>query len=72
MLYCMFNVHLCLHLKVDICTELVQTCTKYGYMQAHTKDMHKKKHLFPNDMIFGSQDSRLDKLRLGKLLNFPY
>ena len=49
--------------------ELVHTCTKYGYMQAHTKDMHEKEQIFPNDMIFGSQVSRLAKLRLGKL--FP-
>ena len=44
---------------------------KVGYMQAHTKDMHDKEQLFPNDMIFGSQVSRLAKSRLGKLVNFP-
>ena len=49
---------------------LVHTCTKYRYMQAHTKDMHDKEQLFPNDMIFGSQVSRLAKLRLGKFVNF--
>ena len=30
---------------------LVNTCTNYGYIQAHTKDMHDKEQLFPNDMI---------------------
>ena len=47
--------------------ELVHTCTKYMYMQAHTRDMHEKEYLFPNNMNFGSQVSRLVKLRLGKL-----
>ena len=47
--------------------ELVHTCTKYGYMQAHTKDMHEKELIFPNDMIFGSKASGLAKLRLRKL-----
>ena len=40
-------------------------------MQAHTKDMHEKEQIFPNDMIFGSQVNRLAKLRLEKLVNFP-
>ena len=43
---------MCLHLKVDICMELVHTCTKYGYVQAHTKDMHEKEYIFPNNMIY--------------------
>ena len=47
--------------------ELVHTCTKYGYMQAHTRDMHEEEELFPNNMMFGSQVSGLDKMRLGKL-----
>ena len=64
---CCSTVHLCLHLKVDVCMELVHTCTKYGYMQPHTRDMHEKKQLFYNDMIFGSQVSGLAKLRLGNL-----
>ena len=33
--------------------ELVHTCTKYGCMQAHTKDRHEKEYLFPNNMIYG-------------------
>ena len=64
---CSSTVHLCLHLKVDVCMELVHTCNKYVNMQAHTKDMHDKELLFPNDMIFGSQVGRLSQLRLGKL-----
>ena len=40
-------------------------------MQTHTKDMHEKEYLFPKDMIFESQVSRLAKLRLGNLVNFP-
>ena len=48
---------------------LVHTCTKYGYMKAHTKDMHEKEWLLPNEIIFGSQVRRLAKLRLGKSLN---
>ena len=51
--------------------ELVHTCTTYGYMQAHTKDMHEKGYLFPNNMIMESQVTGLAKLRLGKLVNFP-
>ena len=47
--------------------ELVHTCTKYGYMQAHTRDMHEEEELFPNNMMFGSQVSGLAKLKLGKL-----
>ena len=36
-------------------------------MQAHTRDMHEEEELFPNDMMFESQVSGLDKMRLGKL-----
>ena len=32
---------------------LVHTCTKYGYMQAHTKDMREKEQIFPKNMIYG-------------------
>ena len=47
--------------------ELVHTCTKYGYMQVHTRDMHEEEQLIPNNMIFGSQVSGPYKLRVGKL-----
>ena len=40
-------------------------------MKAHTKDMNKKGYLFPNNKIMESQVCGLDKLRLGKLVNFP-
>ena len=37
-------------------------------MQPHTRDLHEKEYLFPNDMIFfGIQVSGLAKLRLEKL-----
>ena len=52
--------------------ELAHTCTKYGYMQAHIKDMHKKEQLFPNNMIMESQVSGLAKLGFEKLVIFPY
>ena len=48
--------------------ELVHTCTKYGYMQAHTKDMHEEESLFPNNMMFESQVNGLAKLRLQKVM----
>ena len=64
------SVHLSVYLKLFIRIGLVQTCTKYGYMQANTKDMYEKEELIPNDMIFQSQDSRLAKLGLGKLVSF--
>ena len=51
--------------------ELVHTGTKYGYIQEHTKDMHEKEQLFPNNMIMESQVSELAKSGLGKLVNFP-
>ena len=47
--------------------ELVHTCTKYGYMQAHTRDMPEGEEIFPKNMMFGSQVSGLAKMRLGKL-----
>ena len=47
------SVHLCLDLKWWNCMELVHTCTKYGYMQAHIKDIHDKEQLYPHNMIFG-------------------
>ena len=47
--------------------ELVHTCTKYGYMQAHTSDMPEGEEIFPKNMMFGSQVSGLAKMRLGKL-----
>ena len=47
--------------------ELVHTCSKYVYMQAHTKDMHEEEQIFPNNMMFESQVSGLAKLRLRKL-----
>ena len=65
------SVHLCLHLKIQSCMRLEHTCTKYGYMQAHTKDMHEKGQLFPNNMIMESQVSGLAKLGLGKSVSFP-
>ena len=39
-------------------------------MQEHTKDMHEKEQLYTNDIMFGSQVSRLAQVRLGKLVNF--
>ena len=51
--------------------ELVHTCTKYGYMHSHTKDLYEKGYLFPNNMIMENQVSGLDKLRLERLVNFP-
>ena len=47
--------------------DLVHTCTKYGYMQAHTRDMHGEEELFSNNMMCGSQVSGLAKLRLRNL-----
>ena len=38
--YISTNVRLCLHLKMQDCMRLVHSYTKYGYMQANTKDMH--------------------------------
>ena len=49
---------------------LVHTCSKYGYMEAHTKDMNEKGYLFPNNKIMESQVTGLAKLGLGKLVSF--
>ena len=38
---------------------LVHTCTKYGFMQVHTKDMHDQEELSPNDLNYG-KPSQLD------------
>ena len=40
-------------------------------MQAHTKDMHEYKQLFPKTMIMESQVSVLAKMGLVKLVSFP-
>ena len=61
------RVHLSLHLKIQSCMELVHTCTKYGYMQLHTEDMHEKGQLFPNNMIMESQVSGLAKNGIRKI-----
>ena len=45
--------------------ELVNTCTKYEYMQPHTKDMQNKEQHFPRNMIIAGQVSGLAKLRFG-------
>ena len=49
---------------------LGHTCTKYGYMKAHTKDMHDYEQLFPNNMIMETQVSGLAEFGLGKLVSF--
>ena len=46
---------------------LVHTCTKYGYMQEQTKDMHDLEELLPLDTNYESPVSRLANLGLGKL-----
>ena len=50
--------------------ELIDTCTKYGYMQEHTNDMHDYEQIFPNNMIMVCEVSGLAKLGLGKLVIF--
>ena len=41
---------------------LLHTCTKYGYMKAHTKAVHDYKDLFTINMNYGG----LANIRLGK------
>ena len=55
---------------------IVPTCTKYGYMEAHTKDIHDLEDLFPIYMNYGKscqwncQDLRLMWLTLSRKVVF--
>ena len=53
---------------------LIHTCTKYGYMQAHTKDMHEKEKLYPNNMIMESQlrTCQIEITKISELFKFGF
>ena len=45
---------------------LVDTYTKYGYMQAHNKDMHDEEDISPDDMRYGKSSLWTCQIGLGK------
>ena len=65
------NVHMRLHLKVDICMELVHTCTIYGQMQLHSKDMHEKNNSLLTILFMESQSNGLAKFGSRQLMYMP-
>ena len=46
---------------------LVDTCTKYGYMKAHTKDMHDYEELSPKNMNYGNLSQQTCKTWIKKV-----